>query len=423
MPHYPYLIVGGGMAGQAAIQGIRELDSDNPIGVVGSETYKPYKRPPLSKGLWKGEAPDRIWLKTDLPLVNFHLGRRVERIDPSARQAVDDRGDVYTYGKLLLATGGTPRQLGRGGTGDNIIYFRTLDDYHQLRHLANVGQSFAVIGGGFIGSEIAAALAMNGKQVVMMFLEGAIADRILPGDSAMFLNEYYRQHGVMVLPDREVVSLERKGDKVVLQTRSQKTGERRTDEVDGVVGGLGIIPNTDLAKAAGLQVEDGVVVDEFLRTSQPDIYAAGDIALFHNPALGRRLRVEHENAARTMGKAAGRAMARHLAGAEAEPYTYLPFFYSDLFDLGYEAVGVVDSRLKTASFWKTPNQEGIIYYLSDGRVRGALMWNVWKYVDGARQLIAEPGPFEPGDLASRLPWAPAPAPPAGSTPAGGGHGS
>ncbi len=418
MPHYPYLIVGGGMAGQAAIQGIRELDAVNPIGLLGSEAHKPYKRPPLSKGLWKGEALDSIWLKADQALVEYHLGRRAERIDPGLKQVVDDQGQVYTYNKLLLATGGTPRRLGRGGTDDNIIYYRTLDDYQRLRAQADSGKSFAVIGGGFIGSEIAAALAINGKQVVMAFLEPAIADRILPRDSALFLNDYYRQRGVTVLPNSEVASLERRGQKIVLQTRNDKTGERRTDEVDAVVGGLGIVPNVELAQQAGLQVDNGVAVDECLRTSQPDIYAAGDIALFHNPALGRRLRVEHENAARTMGKAAGRAMARHLARAEAEPYSILPFFYSDLFDLGYEAVGLVDSRLKTASFWKKPNEAGIIYYLQDGRVRGALMWNVWKYVDTARQLIAEPGPFEPADLAARVPWAP----PAEANQEGGAHG-
>jgi len=211
-----------------------------------------------------------------------------------------------------------------------------------------------------------------------------------------------------VLPHTEVVSIERQGQGIQMRTKHTVTGAQRTDEVDAVVAGLGIIPNTDLAKEAGLTLEDGVGVDQFLRTSDPDIYAAGDIALFYNPALDQRIRVEHENNARVMGKAAGKAMARHLAGAEVEPYDYLPFFYSDLFDVGYEAVGLVDSRLKTVSYWQTPHEKGIIYYLKDGRVRGALMWNVWKYVDAARKLIAEPGPFEPVDLGLRVPWAPPP---------------
>jgi 3-phenylpropionate/trans-cinnamate dioxygenase ferredoxin reductase subunit len=424
MPHYSYLIVGAGMAGHAAIQGIREIDADNPIGVIGFETHKPYKRPPLSKDLWKGKALETIWYKSDFPLVEFHLGRRVERIDPQHKQVVDDRGNVYTYNKLLLTTGGTPRHLGSGPADPNIIYYRTLDDYQRLRAQAEAGRRFAVIGGGFIGSEVAAALAMNGKKVTMALLEEGIAARILPIDSALFLNDYYRQRGVTVLPKTEVVSIERHGKVILLQTKDSGTGKHRTDEVDGVVAGLGITANTDLAKDAGLSVEDGVVVDMFLRTSQPDIYAAGDIALAYNSALDRRVRVEHENNARVMGKAAGKAMARHLAGAEAEPYDYLPFFYSDLFDVGYEAVGQVDSRLKTVSYWQKPHETGVIYYLKDGRVRGALMWNVWKYVDTARKLIAEPGPLELEDLALRVPWAPPPpTAPTESNQPGGGRGA
>ncbi len=405
MPHYPYLIIGSGMAGHAAMQGIREIDSVNPIGVIGQEAHKPYKRPPLSKDLWKGKALETIWYKADFPLVEFHLGRTAQRLDPQRQQVVDDQGDVYTYGKLLLATGGTPRQLGRGPADPNITYFRTLDDYQRLRAQAEAGQRFAVIGGGFIGSELAAALALNGKQVIMALLEDGIAGRILPADAALYLNDYYRQHQVTVLPHSEVVSLERQGKVIVLRTKDIASGATRLDEVDAVVAGLGVTPNTDLAREAGLTVEDGVVVDQFLRTSQPDIYAAGDIALAYNSALGRRVRVEHENNARVMGKAAGKAMARHLAGAEAEPYDYLPFFYSDLFDIGYEAVGQVDARLQTVSYWEKPHEKGVIFYLKDERVRGALMWNVWKFVDTARALIAEPGPLAPPDLAQRVPWA------------------
>ena len=172
-------------------------------------------------------------------------------------------------------------------------------------------------------------------------------------------------------------------------------------EADGVVAGLGIQPNVALAEQAGLAVEDGILVDEHLRTSQEAIYAAGDVANFPNPALGRRLRVEHEDNANTMGAAAG----RNMAGA-ARPYTHLPFFYSDLFDLGYEAVGDLDARLETVADWKEPYREGVVYYLGDGRVRGVLLWNVWEQVDAARRLIAEPGPFRAQDLRGRLPAAP-----------------
>jgi 3-phenylpropionate/trans-cinnamate dioxygenase ferredoxin reductase component len=148
----------------------------------------------------------------------------------------------------------------------------------------------------------------------------------------------------------------------------------------------------------GLQVDDGVVVDTVLHTSHPDIYAAGDVANFANPALGKRLRVEHEDNANTMGKVAG----RNMAGAQ-EADDHLPFFYSDLFDLGYEAVGELDARLELVADWKEPFREGVLYYLREGRVRGVLLWNVWEQVDAARRLIAELGPFDPGDLRGRLP--------------------
>jgi NADPH-dependent 2,4-dienoyl-CoA reductase/sulfur reductase-like enzyme len=167
---------------------------------------------------------------------------------------------------------------------------------------------------------------------------------------------------------------------------------------DGIVAGLGIQPNDELASAAGLPTDNGILVDEFLHAGHPDIYAAGDVARFFNPALGMRLRVEHEDNANTMGHAAGRNMA-----GQAAPYHHLPFFYSDLFDLGYEAVGDLDSRLATVEDWKEPFREGVVYYLKDGRVRGVLLWNVWGQVDNARALIAQPGPFRPEDLRGKLP--------------------
>jgi 3-phenylpropionate/trans-cinnamate dioxygenase ferredoxin reductase subunit len=160
MHHYTYLIIGGGMTVAAAVEGIRQADPNGSIGLIGAETHPPYKRPPLSKGLWKGKPLESIWLQSERHGVALHLGRTARSLDPRQKQVTDDQGTVYSYTKLLLATGGTPRHLPFGG--DHIIYFRTLDDYQQLRALTEQGQRFAVIGGGFIGSEIAAALAMNG---------------------------------------------------------------------------------------------------------------------------------------------------------------------------------------------------------------------------------------------------------------------
>lgn len=391
MAHYTYLIVGGGMTGDAAVGGIREVDKSGSIGVISAERNPPYNRPPLSKGLWKGQSEEEIWRGTGDQGAELHLGRRASQLDVGDRRVTDDHGATYSFDTLLLATGGTPRRLPFGG--DSIIYYRSYDDYRHLRELTERGRRFAVIGGGFIGSELAAALAMNGKSVVMLFPDEGIGARLFPPGLRRFLNDYYRDKGVDVRAAETAAALERKGAGGVLRTKS---GEKF--EVDGIVAGIGIEPNVDLAKAAGLRVENGVVVDEFLRTDRHEIFAAGDVASFYNPALGKRLRVEHEDNANTMGTAAGRNMA-----GKDQPYHHLPFFYSDLFDLGYEAVGDLDGRMQTVEDWKEPFREGVVYYLKDGRVRGVLLWNVWEQVDNARKLIAEPGPFRPQDLKGRLP--------------------
>jgi NADPH-dependent 2,4-dienoyl-CoA reductase/sulfur reductase-like enzyme len=391
MTDYRYLIIGGGMTAAAAADGIREVDSTGTIGLISAEPDSPYNRPPLSKALWKGEPLETIWRKTENKRVEMHLCRIVKEIVPTQKRVVDDEEKVFTYEKLLLATGGKPRRLPFGD--GQIIYFRTLSDYRRLRALTETGRRFAVIGGGFIGSEIAAALALNGKEVVMIFPGKDIGDRLFPRALAEFVSNFYRNKGVELLAGEKIIGLEARGNERVL-----KTSTHRETVADCVVAGVGIEPNVELAQSLGLKIQNGIVVDEFLRTSDPDIYAAGDVAAFYSPALGKRIRVEHEDNANSMGRLAGRNMA-----GKSEPYDHLPFFYSDMFDLGYEAVGEVDSRLETFADWKRPNEEGVIYYLESGRVRGVLLWNVWEQVEAARQLIAEPGPFKVEDLEGRLP--------------------
>lgn len=391
MPHYTYLIVGAGMAADAAVKGIREIDGNGSIGIVGQEPHPPYARPPLSKKLWQGKPLESIWRGTEELGVTLCTGRRAVNLDAANREVRDDRGEIYRFDRLLIATGGSPRRLPFGG--DDIVYFRTLDDYRRLRALADAEGAFAVIGGGFIGSEIAAALAMNGREVTMLFPEAGIGSRVFPADLAAFLTGYYHEKGVEVLNGVAVAGMRQNGQKPVVVT-----GSGREIVADGVVAGLGIELNTELAARAGLPIENGIAVDEFLRAGVPDVFAAGDVASFHNPALGERIRLEHEDNALVMGRQAG----RNMAGA-AEPYHHLPFFYSDLFELGYEAIGMLDSRLETVADWQEPYRKGVVYYLRDGRVRGVLLWNVWDQVDAARQLIAEPGPVRPEDLKGRLP--------------------
>lgn len=386
MNNYKYLIIGGGMTADSAVNGIREIDPEGSIGLISKEADPPYDRPPLSKGLWKGKPLDSIWRKTESRHVTLHLGTKVVSLNADEKSIRDDQGNEYHGEVLLLATGGRPRRLDFGG--EDILYYRTLEDYRRLEMMSKAGQNFAVIGGGFIGAEIAAALAMNGKKVSMLFPEDGIGARMYPHDLSQFITDYFRKKGVEIFSGEQISGLSSQDNHHVLKTQSG-----REVVADGVIAGIGIELNLELAKAAGLQVGNGIHVDEYLLTSHPNIYAAGDVAEFFNPALGMRLRLEHEDTANTMGLQAG----RNMAGA-SEAYLHLPFFYSDLFELGYEAVGQLDSRLTTVADWAEPFQKGIIYYLKDDRVKGVLLWNVWDKVPSARDLIAQPGPFKAEDL-------------------------
>jgi len=380
------------MAADAAAKAIREHDANARIGLISDEARPPYERPPLSKALWKGDkSPDSIDLGTTKSGATLHLGRTAVTLDRGAHCVTDERDDTYRYARLLFATGATPRRL--PFDGERVIHFRTLDDYLALRRLAPAGARIAVVGGGFIGSELAASLASIGCKVTMLFPGEAIGAGRYPRVLAHFLNDYYRQRGVELQVGVKVVDGRANADGVELAL-----SDGTTQSFDIVVAGLGVTPNTTLAESAGLKVDNGIIVDDRLRSSDPDIYAAGDVANFHNAALDTRLRVEHENAAIGMGHHAGRVMA----GTD-EAYTTLPFFYSDLFDLGYEAVGLLDDRLEVVEQWTTPYREGVVYYLDNGRVRGVLLWNTWGQVEAARELIAERGLHDAERVRGRLP--------------------
>jgi len=357
MRSFRYLVVGGGMTGDAVCNGIRDADPEGSIGLVGEEPVAPYKRPPLTKGLWKGGDESKIWRNVEQHGAELVLGRRIASIDPVARTAVE-----YAWERLVLATGGSPRRLPDAGSG--VVYYRTLEDYRRVRALSDDGARFLVVGGGFIGSEIAAALRSQGRDVTMIFPEPGIGWRTFPPDLSRFVTDYYREQGVDV--------------------RSETFFES-AEGYDAVVAGLGIVPRTELAEAAGLEVADGIVVDDRGRAEgQEHVFAAGDVANFPMPALGKTGRVEHEDHANTHGRVVGAN-----AGGADQPYEHLPFFYSDLFDLGYEAVGEVDSRNETVELWLEPNRKGVVAYVDEKRrPRGFLLWNVWDKVEAARGLIA-----------------------------------
>lgn len=387
---YKYLIVGGGMTADSAVRGIRERDSSGTIAIISDERHPPYDRPPLSKKLWTGSPIESIWRKTQNADVDIFQSRHAIKGDPLEKTITDNQGDTYHYDKLLLATGGTTRRL--PFAADGIIYFRTLDDYERLRAQADEKSEFIVIGGGFIGSEIAAALAMNDCNATLVFPGRSIGDRIYPPTLSAFLNDYFREKGVNVMPGEKIIAVEKQGPRYVVRTESGKQLS-----ADSVVAGIGVEPSVELADSLGLKVDNGIVVDAQLCAAPPDIFAAGDVANFYSPELGVRRRVEHEDNANTMGIMAG----RNMAGA-AELYEYLPFFYSDLFDLGYEAVGELGNNMDIIEDWIEPFREGVVYYMKGGKVRGVLLWNTWDQLENARDLISEGNTFNASELIGRI---------------------
>lgn len=384
-----YLIVGGGMAGHAAAAAVRALDPAGTIALLGEERDRPYARPPLSKGLWLGQEEESVFLP-EVAGVELRIGRRAVALDPLRREVRDDQGEVHRYEKLLLATGGAPRRLPLAGDPP-IVYLRTLADFRRLRDAP--GRRVLVIGGGFIGSEVAAAMASSGREVTMVFPEPAIGARVFPADLAAEVTRVFREKGVNVIDGETVAAVEARGGAVAV-----RTGGGEALVTDTVVAGVGLRPETGLAEEAGLRCADGVEVDAFLRTSAEDVWAAGDVARFPCAPLGETIRVEHEDAALSMGHTAG----RNMAGA-GEPYQHLPFFYSDMFDLGYEAVGRLDARLDTVASWATPFREGVVYYVDDrDRVKGVLLWGTFGKVDAARTLVSRRAPVRREALAAAL---------------------
>ena len=390
MRKHKYLIIGGGMTADAAVRGIRERDANGGITVISADTDPPYDRPPLSKKLWTGKAYDTIWRKTAEKGAEVILDTRIVSGDANQRAVTDDNGENHGYEKLLIATGGTPRRL--PFSAEDVIYFRTAEDYRKLRAIADRKAEVIVIGGGFIGSEIACALAMNGCKATLIFPDAGIGSNIYPPALSKFLNEYFAEKGITVMPREKVVASKKEREKYTVTTES---GKKVT--ADAVVAGIGIVPEVGLARSLNLAVDNGIVVDAQLRAKSPDVYAAGDVANFYSSALDTRRRVEHEDNANTMGAMAG----RNMAGA-GEKYEYLPYFYSDLFDLGYEAVGEFGGSLEIVEDWKEPFRKGVVYYLQSGRVRGVLLWNVWDKVPAARELISSKGVLSAAALKGRI---------------------
>lgn len=390
---YDYVIVGAGVAAASAVKGIRSGDEGGSIAVFGSEPDKPVYRPVLSKDLWLKDdvTLEGSSLAGDLDedaAVDLVTDTTVTAIDPDAHAVRLADGSSIGYGKLLLATGAEPRTL-ELDPGPRVVYYRTAADYARLRALAQPGSHVAVVGGGYIGSEITSALVQNHVQVTLVLDLEDVQETMFPRALAASLTKAFADRGVTIVHGSVEGGEESDaGVRIRLDDGTDITA-------DAAVIGVGVLPRTGLAEAAGLDVDDGIVVDDRSRTSAPDVYAAGDVASYPDVLLGRR-RVEHVDHAEKSGDHAGKVMA----GADGS-YDYTPFFWSDILDAGYEAVGETSSRLDMVEDWKDGQVgTGVVYYLKSGAVRGVLLWNVWDSVDRARTLIEETGQTPVDDVES-----------------------
>ena len=394
------VIVGAGLAGAKAAETLREEGFPGRVVLIGEETERPYERPPLSKGLLLGSAerdtvyvhPEGWYAEHDIDL---RTGTRVVDVDRSARQVRLADGERIGYDKLLLATGSSPRRLDVPGADlDGVLYLRALTDSDRIGGALTDGARIVVVGGGWIGLEIAAAARQRGAHVTVVEAAELPLLRVLGPQVAQLFADLHRRHGVVFHVNSGVREIrgDRRVTSVVLTDGTELPA-------DAVVVGVGVQPNVDLAERAGLQVDNGIVVDASLRTSDPDIYAAGDVANAYHPLLERRVRVEHWANALDGGPAAARA----ILGQQVS-YDRLPYFYTDQYELGMEYVGHVEpDGYDTVVFRGDPtagdNPEFIAFWLSGDRVLAGMNVNVWDVVDQIRPLVRAGHSGKPVDVA------------------------
>ena len=374
--HYDYLIVGAGMAAACAAQGIRTQDDSGSIGMLGDDADPPATRPALSKKLWLDEtfSLQAIWMHPEQSTgAELHLNHRVIDIDREAHTVLCANQARFHYGKLLLATGGKPA-LQQLQPSERVLYFRTVADYRVLRAWSYAGEPLhvAVVGGSWLGMELAAALCQQDDVNVQWVLSAPTpgADRF-PAELSTRLQRTFEAHGVELYAENHVLQGEEHDDGVslILEDGSDLTA-------DVVVMCTGIAPCDALAHQSGLAADNGINVNEYLQTADPDIFAAGDIAYYQDARLGWQ-RVEHVDNAQTMGHWAG----RNMAGA-SEAYTHTPYFYTRLFDLEIKGVGQLDAELQQVCHWhRSPTQTappcGVVCYIGDdGHVAGVGLVNI-----------------------------------------------
>ncbi|MDQ1680030.1 MAG: 3-phenylpropionate/trans-cinnamate dioxygenase ferredoxin reductase component [Frankiaceae bacterium] len=379
-----FVVAGAGLAGAKAVEQLRTDGFDGRIVLLGEEPHAPYERPDLSKGFLLGKTErQKLFVHGDDFYATHDVDLRtdvaVTAIDRAARTVTIDGTDTIPYDALLLATGAAPRPLSIPGAElDGVRYLRTLDDAEALRRAIDTATAVAIIGGGWIGMEVAAAARSLGRNVTVVFPESEPLERVLGIEAGATYAELHRAHGVRLLPRAEVESFEGTGS-----VEAVRLGDGGRIEADLVVVGIGVLPRTSLATNAGLAVSDGIEVDEYLRTSDPAVYAAGDIAGAWHPVLRTRLRVEHWANALHQGPAAARSML-----GLTEPFDRLPYFYSDQFERGMEYVGHAPSYDRVVFRGDPGSGEFCVYWLLDGCIAAAMNVNVWDVVDVHKRLIA-----------------------------------
>ncbi|MFJ2775174.1 MULTISPECIES: NAD(P)/FAD-dependent oxidoreductase [unclassified Kitasatospora] len=382
----PYVIVGASLGGAKAAQALREAGYGGGIVLIGDEHERPYERPPLSKGYLLGKTPrEKIYVHPPQWYaehdITLRLGTAVASIDPAAHTVtLTDNGEIG-YDKLLLTTGSVPRRLPVPGADlDGVLYLRRVEDSDRIRAVLRPGARVAVIGAGWIGLETAAAARAAGAEVTVLEAAELPLLRVLGREVAQVFADLHRDHGVELRFGAGVQELTGAGGAVT----GVRLADGATVAADAVIVGIGITPDTALAEAAGLEIDNGVRTDERLRTSDPDIYAAGDVANAFHPLFGRHIRVEHWANALNQPQTAARAML-----GQDEVYDRVPYFFSDQYDAGLEYVGYVEpGGYDRVVFRGDPaTREFIAFWVAEGRVLAGMNVNVWDVTDPIRELV------------------------------------
>jgi len=393
------IIVGGGLAGAIAAQTLREEGFDRRITLLGEESNRPYERPPLSKDYLQGNTDrDSIFVHPESWYANhaveLRLGAAVTSLDPALRTVTTATGVQLGYDKLLLATGSTPRRVSVPGADfDGVRYLRSVEDSERIKAGFARAQRVAIIGAGWIGLETAAAARNAGLDVTLLEASELPLLRVLGPEVAPIFADLHRDHGVDLRCQVAVAELT-VGNGAVTGV-ILKDGSRI--DADMVLVGVGITPNSQLAAEAGLKVDNGIVVDEHLRTSDPDIFAAGDVAHAYNPRLGRHIRVEHWANARRQGVTAAKAMLGQDA-VDARP----SYFFSDQYDLGMEYTGDIGpSGYDRVIFRRhADSRQVIVFWLHEQRVQAGMNINIWDVADDIERLVQSSRRVNVDDLAN-----------------------